>query len=198
MRTSSHPPRPRALFVAALLLLTLALAGAIAVQAYRNFLGHKATAERVLRDYARLAAARFANRTEMALYYHAFWPALDALSRAKAGQPETELPGPSRLPVSNEPHAADFRKLARYTFRYDLLRDETILWVVPLCIVVFAAFGLYQRLWTYVGQRDYETLVRAVVDGLFASQKLDAMVYPTSSRRPGLIGRIVRWMEQPI
>jgi FlaA1/EpsC-like NDP-sugar epimerase len=47
--------------------------------------------------------------------------------------------------------------------RYDLLRDETILWVVPLCIVVFAAFGLYQRLWTYVGQRDYEALVRAVV-----------------------------------
>ena len=124
MRASSRPPRPRALFVAALLLLTLALAGAIAVQAYRNFLGHKATAERVLRDYARLAAARFANRTEMALYYHAFWPALDALSRAKAGQPETELPGPSRLPVSNEPHAADFRKLARYTFRYDLLRDR--------------------------------------------------------------------------
>jgi len=47
--------------------------------------------------------------------------------------------------------------------RYDLLRDETVLWVVPLCIAVFAAFGLYQRLWTYVGQRDYEALVRAVV-----------------------------------
>jgi FlaA1/EpsC-like NDP-sugar epimerase len=47
--------------------------------------------------------------------------------------------------------------------RYDLLRDQTILWVVPFCIVVFAAFGLYQRLWTYVGQRDYEALVRAVV-----------------------------------
>jgi FlaA1/EpsC-like NDP-sugar epimerase len=47
--------------------------------------------------------------------------------------------------------------------RYGLLRDETVLWVVPLCIVVFAAFGLYQRLWTYVGQRDYEALLRAVV-----------------------------------
>jgi FlaA1/EpsC-like NDP-sugar epimerase len=47
--------------------------------------------------------------------------------------------------------------------RYVLLRDETILWVVPLCVVVFAAFGLYQRLWTYVGQRDYEALLRAVV-----------------------------------
>jgi len=120
MSVASRPPRPRALFVAALLLLTLALAGAIALQAYRNFLGHKATAERVLRDYSRLAAARFAQRTEMAVYYHAFWPALDALSRAKAGRPGTELPAPNHLPVSSEPHAADFRKLARYTFRYDL------------------------------------------------------------------------------
>ncbi|HYS61845.1 MAG TPA: hypothetical protein VEM27_14730, partial [Gemmatimonadales bacterium] len=112
MSAASRPPRPRALFVAALLLLTLALAGAIALQAYRNFLGHKATAERVLRDYSRLAAARFAQRTEMAVYYHAFWPALDALSRAKAGRPGTELPAPNHLPVSSEPHAADFRKLA--------------------------------------------------------------------------------------
>ncbi len=47
--------------------------------------------------------------------------------------------------------------------RYALLRDHTILWVVPLCIAVFVAFGLYQRLWTYVGQRDYESLLRAVV-----------------------------------
>ena len=47
--------------------------------------------------------------------------------------------------------------------RYVLLRDETILWIIPLCIVVFAGFGLYQRLWTYVGQRDYEALLRAIV-----------------------------------
>ena len=46
--------------------------------------------------------------------------------------------------------------------RYELLRDETIFWVVPLCLAVFVAFGLYQRLWTYVGQRDYEALVKAV------------------------------------
>jgi len=120
MSVASRPPRPRALFVAALLLLTLALAGAIALQAYRNFLGHKATAERVLHDYARLAAARFANRTEMNFYYENFSPAMDALMRAKAGEPDVSLPAPSRLPATTEPHAADFRKLARYTFRYNL------------------------------------------------------------------------------
>src|SRR5438552_18106742 len=114
MSVASRPPRPRALFVAALLLLTLALAGAIALQAYRNFLGHKATAERVLRDYSRLAAARFAQRTEMAVYYHAFWPALDALSRAKAGRPDTELPDPRRLQVCSVPHSVALRHLVRF------------------------------------------------------------------------------------
>ena len=124
MSAASRPPRPRALFVAALLLLTLALAGAIALQAYRNFLGHKATAERVLRDYARLAAARFAERTEMALYWSAFSPALDALSRTKAGVAGKPLPAPSQLPAATELHSADFHKLARYTFRYDLRSDR--------------------------------------------------------------------------
>lgn len=46
--------------------------------------------------------------------------------------------------------------------RYQLLRDETIWWVVPLCLAVFVAFGLYQRLWTYVGQRDYQALAQAI------------------------------------
>src|SRR5205823_5068995 len=120
MSAGARAPRPRGLFIAALLLLTLALAGAIALQAYRNFLGHKATAERVLRDYARLAAARFADRTEMALYWSAFSPALDALSRAKAGVAGNPLPAPGQLPAATDLHSADFHKLARYTFRYDL------------------------------------------------------------------------------
>src|SRR5438874_1848906 len=120
MEPGSRPSRPRGVLIAALLLLTLALAGAIALQAYRNFLGHKATAERVLHDYARLAAARFANRTEMSFYYDAFSPAADALMRVKAGDPNVPLPPPSRLPATTQPHAPDFLKLAHYTFRYDL------------------------------------------------------------------------------
>ena len=120
MSLAPRPPRPRGVFIAALLLLTLALAGALALQAYRNFLGHKATAERVLHDYARLAAARFANRTEMSFYYDAFSPAADALMRVKAGDPNVPLPPPSRLPATTQPHAPDFLKLAHYTFRYDL------------------------------------------------------------------------------
>jgi amidase len=40
----------------------------------------------------------------------------------------------------------------------------------------------------YTSVRDYGLpLVRSTVEGIFASQRLDAIVYPTSSRRPALI-----------
>jgi len=64
--------------------------------------------------------------------------------------------------------------------RYDLLRDQTILWVVPLCVVIFAAFGLYQRLWTYVGQRDYEALVRAVIVSAILVLGAIAAIHPVT------------------
>src|SRR5581483_4550211 len=49
------------------------------------------------------------------------------------------------------------------TARYEHLLDATILWVVPLTVVMIAAFGQYERLWTFVGQRDYEAVVKALV-----------------------------------
>src|SRR5438132_832211 len=57
------PRRPRGVLIAVMLLASLLLAGLLAFQAHRTFLHHRATAERVLRDYARLAASRFALRT---------------------------------------------------------------------------------------------------------------------------------------
>ncbi len=120
MSDSARPPRPRALFVAALLLLTLALAGVLALQAHRTFLDHRATAERVLRDNARLAAARFAQRVGMELHYTMFWPTVDALSHARAGAPGMPLPSPAKLAVGLDSAAANFLKRARYSFRYDL------------------------------------------------------------------------------
>src|ERR1700730_3605569 len=49
------------------------------------------------------------------------------------------------------------------TGRYEELFEATIPWVVPVTLVVLSAFGLYQRLWTYVGQRDYEAVIKGVV-----------------------------------
>jgi FlaA1/EpsC-like NDP-sugar epimerase len=47
--------------------------------------------------------------------------------------------------------------------RYEHLLRATIPWVVPGALIVLAAFGVYQRLWTYVGQRDYEAVVKALL-----------------------------------
>jgi FlaA1/EpsC-like NDP-sugar epimerase len=62
--------------------------------------------------------------------------------------------------------------------RYELLRDDTIYWVVPVCLVVFALFGLYQRLWTYVGQRDYQALAQAVVVSAVLVLGAIAVIHP--------------------
>jgi len=43
----------------------------------------------------------------------------------------------------------------------------------------------------YTSVRDYGLpLVRATVEGLFAAEKLDAIVYPTSTRRPALLAAL--------
>jgi FlaA1/EpsC-like NDP-sugar epimerase len=47
--------------------------------------------------------------------------------------------------------------------RYSELFQDTIPWVVPGTLVVLAAFGAYQRLWTFVGQREYEAAIKAVI-----------------------------------
>ena len=47
--------------------------------------------------------------------------------------------------------------------RYDHLFEPPYCGSSPVTLVVLAAFGLYQRLWTFVGQRDYEAVVKGVV-----------------------------------
>ncbi|HEY6398589.1 MAG TPA: nucleoside-diphosphate sugar epimerase/dehydratase [Solirubrobacteraceae bacterium] len=49
------------------------------------------------------------------------------------------------------------------TARYQSLFEVTIWWVVPVSLAVLAAFGQYQRLWTFVGQRDYEAVAKAMI-----------------------------------
>jgi len=194
MRSGTRSPRPRGLFIAALLLLTLALAGAIALQAYRNFLGHKATAERVLHDYARLAAARFANRTEMNFYYDAFSPALDALTRAKAGHPDTPLPTPSQLPATTQPHATDFRKFARYTFRYELRsrRLETAGATPSAPVRTWLRDTLPVHSWTIYDPKEHVGAIMRTVDGMSR-----AIVYTVVNDKAGAARAVVGLEEDP-
>jgi FlaA1/EpsC-like NDP-sugar epimerase len=63
---------------------------------------------------------------------------------------------------------------------YSSLLDSTIPWVVPLTLVVLAAFGAYQRLWTFVGQRDYEAVVKAVVGATLIVVGTIALLHPVT------------------
>ncbi len=47
--------------------------------------------------------------------------------------------------------------------RYEDLLAHTIGFVVAMKLVVFAAFGLYSKLWRFVDQKDVESIVKAVV-----------------------------------
>ena len=62
--------------------------------------------------------------------------------------------------------------------RYDDLLKDTILWVVPATLCVLAAFGVYQRLWTFVGQRDYEAVIKAAFVATVIVVGAIALVHP--------------------
>ncbi len=64
--------------------------------------------------------------------------------------------------------------------KYELLFNHTIWWVVPLALVVLAAFGVYERLWTYVGQRDFEQVAKGVVVTTLLVVGVIALVHPAT------------------
>src|SRR6266496_290977 len=113
-------PRPRAVLISVLLVLALGLAGLLAFNAQAQFRDHRATAERVLRDYARLAAARFGQRTAQNLYYMAYWPIVEAFGRSGAATRPDRLPTPDALAAGLDSVPAAFVRHARYTFRLTL------------------------------------------------------------------------------
>jgi FlaA1/EpsC-like NDP-sugar epimerase len=47
--------------------------------------------------------------------------------------------------------------------RYENLLADTIVLTVAMKLVIFAMFGLYSKLWRFVDQKDFETILKAVV-----------------------------------
>jgi FlaA1/EpsC-like NDP-sugar epimerase len=47
--------------------------------------------------------------------------------------------------------------------RYELLLADTIVVTVAMKLAIFALFGLYSKLWRFVDQKDFETILKAVV-----------------------------------
>src|ERR1700751_5261327 len=65
--------------------------------------------------------------------------------------------------------------------RYGDLLTHTIWWVVPVALAVLAAFGQYQRLWTFVGQRDYEAVVKGVIVATLVIVGSIAFLHPVTT-----------------
>ncbi len=64
--------------------------------------------------------------------------------------------------------------------RYSDLLTTTIPWVVPGTLVVLAAFGSYQRLWTFVAQRDYEAVLKAAVTSTVIIVGAITLIHPVT------------------
>ena len=109
----------RGAVVAVLLVLAFAVAAALGVQAYRTAGDHRAQADRVLRDYARLAAARVALRSATDLYY-AVMPPLKAVQHAYEMAPHKAPPLPKDLHFDTMEHQLSIAPYIRFTFRMDL------------------------------------------------------------------------------
>src|SRR5689334_20749485 len=61
---------------------------------------------------------------------------------------------------------------------YGQLLQQTIAWAVLVTLVALACFGQYQRLWRYVGQRDYEAVLKAVVVATVVVVGAIALLHP--------------------
>ena len=75
------PRRLRAVFIVVLLLVTLLVVVVMALQAITTSRYHRTTAEKVLKDYARLAAGQYAGRASQDLYYNLVNPGIQRLVR---------------------------------------------------------------------------------------------------------------------
>ena len=65
--------------------------------------------------------------------------------------------------------------------KYETLLESTIWWVVPLTLIVLACFGAYERLWNYVGQRDYEAVAKAVIVATLVVVSAIVLLHPVGS-----------------
>jgi signal transduction histidine kinase len=109
----------RGAVVAVLLVLAFAVAAALALQAYRTAGDHRAQADRVLRDYARLAAARVALRTATDIYYAVSAPLKD-LQHAREKAPHQAPPKPKDLHFDTMENEFSIAPYIRFTFWMDL------------------------------------------------------------------------------
>jgi len=65
--------------------------------------------------------------------------------------------------------------------RYQHLFDSTVWWVVPVTVAILAAFAAYQRVWRFVGQREYEAVIKAVLVATLVVVGAIALLHPVQT-----------------
>ncbi len=76
------------------------------------------------------------------------------------------------------------------TAPYERLFDVTVWWAVAISLVALAAFGQYQRLWTFVGQRDYEAVAKAVTVATLVLVGAITLIHPVTTPTSVPVGRL--------
>jgi FlaA1/EpsC-like NDP-sugar epimerase len=62
--------------------------------------------------------------------------------------------------------------------RYERLLTGTIGWAVVVTLVSLCVFGQYQRLWRFIGRRDYEAVLKSVIVATVVIVGLIALLHP--------------------
>lgn len=114
MARSRALPGDGSAFIVFLLLASLGIAGAVAWQAQDAARSHRAMAERVLREYAGLAADELVRRSSAQVGYYGYYALIQALSAAGTDDP----PRPVDLAQANDEGLRRAAPLARFAFRY--------------------------------------------------------------------------------
>ena len=70
--------------------------------------------------------------------------------------------------------------------RYETLFTNTIWWVVPLTLIVLTGFSVYQRLWKYIGRRDFEAIAKGATVSTLLVVLVIAFVHPVTYSHHGL------------
>ena len=65
--------------------------------------------------------------------------------------------------------------------QYEELFEHTVWWVMPVLLAALAAFGVYQRVWTFVGQREYEGVVKGVIVATLVIVGAIALLHPVQT-----------------
>ncbi|MEO6325227.1 MAG: histidine kinase dimerization/phospho-acceptor domain-containing protein, partial [Thermoanaerobaculia bacterium] len=103
--------------IVVLLLLSLALAAVLAVRAQMADVNHRAVAENVLRDYARLAADELVRRMTTKVGYEGFYPLITFLKQRFVEAPTVPPPAPADLARSGDEGIRAAADLVHATFR---------------------------------------------------------------------------------